>query len=64
MLSLSTNPVAKLSFDTFRLGCEAQSLIAQLGHRVLLSSWPDVDIREIQAHVALHLPPLQATWAR
>src|SRR4051794_31938541 len=28
---------------------------AQLGHRVLLSSWSDVDIREIQAHVALHL---------
>src|SRR4029453_18670315 len=27
MLSLSTNPVAKLSFDTFRLGCEAHSLM-------------------------------------
>ena len=27
MLSLSMNPVAKLSFDTFRLGCEAHSLI-------------------------------------
>src|SRR3954454_24947643 len=37
---------------------------AQLGHRVLLSSWSDVDIREIQAHVALHLPLLQATLAR
>src|SRR4051812_31294591 len=39
-------------------------VLAQLGHHVLLSSWPDVDIREIQAHVALHLPPLQATSAR
>src|SRR3954453_17154120 len=38
--------------------------LAQLGHRVLLSSWSDVDIREIQAHVALHLPLLQATLAR
>ena len=27
MLPLSTNPVAQLSFDTFRLGCEAHSLI-------------------------------------
>ena len=27
MLSLSTNPAAKLSFDTFRLGCEAHSLM-------------------------------------
>src|SRR5215212_7055542 len=27
MLSLSMNPAAKLSFDTFRLGCEAHSLI-------------------------------------
>ena len=27
MLSLSMNPVAKLSFDTLRLGCEAYSLI-------------------------------------
>src|SRR4051812_42596118 len=38
--------------------------LTQLGHRVLLSSWSDVDIREIQAHVALHLPLLQATLAR
>jgi len=27
MLPLSMNPIAKLSFDTFRLGCEANSLI-------------------------------------
>ena len=27
MLSLSMNPVAKLSFDAFRLGCDAHSLI-------------------------------------
>ena len=27
MLSLSMNPAAKLSFDTFRLGCEAHSLM-------------------------------------
>ena len=27
MLSLSMNPVAKLSYDTFRLGYEAHSLI-------------------------------------
>ena len=30
----------------------------RLGHRILLSSWPDVSFREIQAHVALH-PELQ-----
>src|SRR3954468_6607420 len=49
-------------------GAEVQgrtgSSLTQLGHRVLLSSWSDVDIREIQAHVALHLPLLQATLAR
>ena len=27
MLSLSTNPVAKLFLDTFRLGCEAHNLM-------------------------------------
>ena len=27
MLPLSMNPAASLSFDTFRLGCEAYSLI-------------------------------------
>jgi len=27
MLPLSVNPAARLSFDTFRLGCEAHSLI-------------------------------------
>lgn len=27
MLPLSMNPAAQLSFDTFRLGCEAHSLI-------------------------------------